>query len=183
MGLLTKKSDKEIWAEDELKKYNSELRPILGKSGMANLKSTVTSIAETQGFEEALAYIEYTRGRINYYKNKRKDYLIESKLADGVYKSYITDGISRLEKINGRFMAAQNMKLDLLIEQNNRIIQLLEKIAGERNEDAMDAFGVLEQFSNNKSNSIADENIHCPSCNSIVEKNSKFCMNCGEKID
>lgn len=46
-----------------------------------------------------------------------------------MYKSYITDGASRLEKVNGRFMASQNMKLDIMIEQNNRIIQLLEEIA------------------------------------------------------
>ena len=38
-------------------------------------------------------------------------------------------GISRVDKVNGRFMAAQNMKLDLLIEQNTKIIQLLEEIA------------------------------------------------------
>ena len=175
MGFLSK-SDKQIWAEDELQKYNSELRPVLGKSGMANLKSTVVSIAENQGFEEALAYIEYTRGRINYYKNKQKDYLVEARLADGVYKSYVTDGVSRLEKVNGRFMAAQNMKLDLLIEQNNRIIQLLEKIAGESNNDSnMDSIGVLEQFSGSTLNPMDDENMHCPSCNSIIEENSKFC--------
>ena len=81
MGFLSK-SDKEIWAADEIKKYESELKPILGNSGISNLKSTVASIAENQGFEEALAYIEYTRGRINYYENKKSDYLVEAKLAD-----------------------------------------------------------------------------------------------------
>ena len=180
MGLLTKKSDKQIWAENEIKKYDSELAPILGSNGVNNLKSTVASIAENQGFEEALAYIEFTRGRVNYYKNKQKDYMIEAKLADNVYKSYVTDGVSRLEKINGRFMASQNMKLDLLIEQNNRIIQLLEKIAGESADT--DDFGILEQISNTELNSI-DDGKYCPTCNSIVEEDSKFCTNCGEKID
>ena len=180
MGLLTKKSDKQIWAENEIKKYDSELAPILGSNGVNNLKSTVASIAENQGFEEALAYIEFTRGRVNYYKNKQKDYMIEAKLADNVYKSYVTDGVSRLEKINGRFMASQNMKLDLLIEQNNRIIQLLEKIAGENSDT--DDFGILEQISNTELNSI-DDGKYCPTCNSIVEEDSKFCTNCGEKID
>ena len=44
-------------------------------------------------------------------------------------------GISRLDKVNGRFLASQTIKLDILIEQNkqlieqnNTIIGLLEKI-------------------------------------------------------
>lgn len=129
MGLLTRKSDKQIWAEDEVKKVHQDLFPILKKSGMDGLKKTIADIAENQGFEEALAYLENTTNRVNYYNNKRNDYLIEAKLADSVYKSYITDGVSRIEKVNGRFMASQNMKLDILIEQNTRIIQLLEEIA------------------------------------------------------
>ena len=129
MGLLTKKSDKEIWAEDEVKKVEQDLSPILKKSGMDSLKKTTANIAENQGFEEALVYLENTENRVNYYKNKQNEYMIEAKLADSVYKSYITDGVSRIEKINGRFLASQNMKLDILIEQNTKIIQLLEEIA------------------------------------------------------
>lgn len=185
MGLLTKKSDKRIWAEDEIKKYSSELKPILGNQGIANMTSTVATIAENQGFEEALAYIEYTRGRIDYYNNKKNDYLIEAKLADGVYKSYITDGISRIEKVNGRFMAAQNMKLDLLIEQNTRIIQLLEKIAGEDNEtNSMDNISLLGSTinKNNKVDYIDEEIINCPSCDYVVKKGDSFCENCGTKL-
>lgn len=66
---------------------------------------------------------------------KSSQYQQEAKLADKVYKSYVTNGISRLDKVNGRFLAAQTIKLDVLIEQNkqlinqnNRIIELLEKI-------------------------------------------------------
>lgn len=66
---------------------------------------------------------------------KISQYKQEAELADKVYKSYITNGISRLDKINGRFLAAQTIKLDVLIEQNkqlieqnNTIIDLLEKI-------------------------------------------------------
>ena len=67
---------------------------------------------------------------------KITQYQHEANLADRVYKSYITNGISRLDKINGRFLATQTIKLDVLIEQNkqlieqnNTIIKLLEKIS------------------------------------------------------
>lgn len=66
---------------------------------------------------------------------KTSQYSQEAKLADQVYKSYVTNGLSRLDKINGRFLASQTIKLDILIEQNkqlieqnNTIIRLLEKI-------------------------------------------------------
>lgn len=182
MGFLSK-SDKEVWAQDEVKKFEDELKPVLGATGISNLKNTLAIIAEQQGFEEAKAYLNYTIGRINYYTNKQKDYLIESHLADNVYKSYVTGGVSRLDKINGRFLAAQNMKLDLLIEQNNRIIQLLEKIAGEEEgsfaNNEFNNFEVLEQF-NSKNNESDD--VSCPKCGSILEDDSKFCTNCGSEI-
>lgn len=67
---------------------------------------------------------------------KTSQYSQEAELADKVYKSYITNGLSRLDKINGRFLASQTIKLDILIEQNkqlidqnNSIIKLLEKIS------------------------------------------------------
>lgn len=117
------------WAKEEIKKVEDNLYPILGKKGIFNLINVLETIATEEWYEEALKYLEYTNYRVNYYNNKKKDYLIEAKLADNIYKSYVTDGISRLDKVNGRFMAAQNMKLDILIEQNTKIIQLLEKIA------------------------------------------------------
>ena len=117
------------WAKEEVKKVEDELEPILGKEGIFKLIRTLEKIAIDEGYEAALGYLEYTRHRVDYYNNKKKDYIIESKLADNIYKSYVTDGISRLEKVNGRFMALQNMKLDILIEQNTKIIQLLEEIA------------------------------------------------------
>ena len=65
-----------------------------------------------------------------------KMYHEEAREADTVYKAYITDGISRLEKVNGRFLASQLIKLDVLnqqnnhiIQQNNEIIELLKEIA------------------------------------------------------
>ena len=50
-------------------------------------------------------------------------YQVESKQADKVYKAFVTGGVSRLEKVNGRFLASQLRKLDVLSQQNNRIIQ------------------------------------------------------------
>lgn len=54
---------------------------------------------------------------------KSSQYKQEAKLADKVYKSFVTDGISRLEKVNGRFLASQTIKLDILIEQNQQLIE------------------------------------------------------------
>ncbi|WP_292745980.1 hypothetical protein [Methanobrevibacter sp.] len=66
---------------------------------------------------------------------KISEYQHEAKLADSVYKVYVTNGISRLDKINGRFLATQTVKLDIIIEQNQQlikqnrtIIELLEKL-------------------------------------------------------
>ena len=59
---------------------------------------------------------------------KISEYSHEAKLADKVYKSYVTNGISRLDKVNGRFLASQTIKLDVLIEQNKQLIQQNDKI-------------------------------------------------------
>jgi len=116
------------WARDEVAKVENQLLPILDKSGISRLTKTLETIAITNGYEEALEYLDYTTYRVDYYNKKKNDYLIEAKLADNIYKSYVTDGISRIDKVNGRFMATQNMKLDILIEQNAKIIKLLEEI-------------------------------------------------------
>ena len=59
---------------------------------------------------------------------KISEYSHEANLADKVYKSYVTNGISRLDKVNGRFLASQTIKLDVLIEQNKELIQKNDKI-------------------------------------------------------
>ena len=73
--------------------------------------------------------VENTEGPITNFTLKQEQFRREAKQADLLYKSYITDGISRIEKVNGRFLATQTVKLDVLIEQNNKIIRLLEKIS------------------------------------------------------
>ncbi|WP_323735869.1 zinc ribbon domain-containing protein [Methanosphaera sp. ISO3-F5] len=129
MRLLSKNTAEEDLAKNLIKNHENEIKKVLGKTGVKSLENTLTEIAETEGIEACHNCMNYTLGRINYYKNKQQEYSIESKLADKVYDAYVTDGISRIDKVNGRFMAAQNMKLDMIIEQNNKIINLLEQIA------------------------------------------------------
>ena len=57
-----------------------------------------------------------------------KLYNTEAKQADKVYKAFITNGVSRIEKVNGRFLASQLIKLDVLNQQNNRIIEQNDEI-------------------------------------------------------
>ncbi len=63
------------------------------------------------------------------YVQKILKYKKDIKLVDLLYKAYVTHGVSRSDKINGRFLASQTIKLDTIIEQNTKIIELLEKIA------------------------------------------------------
>lgn len=58
-----------------------------------------------------------------------QNYKEEAYIADVVYKSFVTDGASRLDKVNGRLLASLNMKMDTVIDQNNRIIELLDIIS------------------------------------------------------
>ena len=73
--------------------------------------------------------IEQNKVKEAYFKSKEEEYKHDSNLADKLYKAYVTNGVSRIEKVNGRFLASQTLKLDILIQQNNEIIKLLKKIA------------------------------------------------------
>ena len=81
-----------------------------------------------EGFEKSVEYFNDSIENEDKFKEKTKDYSIEVKYADQLYKAYVSDGISRIDKVNGRFLAAQNLKLDTIIEQNEIIIELLEKL-------------------------------------------------------
>lgn len=113
--------------EEVMNGYKNELKE-LGTIGRAQLKEKLIEIADTQGMEEVHVYLNYTLNRMNYMDNRKVEYSLESKMADKLYKAYINDGISRIEKVNGRFLASQTLKLDMIIEQNNTIIQLLKEI-------------------------------------------------------
>ena len=58
-----------------------------------------------------------------YFEDMAQQFKEDAKKAERVYKAYVTYGVSRLEKINGRFLASQLIKLDLLNKQNKRIIE------------------------------------------------------------
>jgi hypothetical protein len=116
---------------------------------------------EGKGIEEIEQFYKETVAKTLFIEERREEYVREAKLADKVYKSYITDGVSRLEKINGRFLASLSIKTDILIEQNNRIIQLLEL-----------------QTNGNKL-----ETSFCPECGTENEITIKNCKECGANIN
>ena len=129
VGFLSKPKTAEEDLADELIQCNKKiLTNFLGNAGTKNLQSTLITIGKESTLEDMRNYMDYTLNRIIYVENKGNEYRLEAKLADKVYKSYITDGVSRIDKVNGRFMASQNIKLDMLIEQNNIVIALLEDI-------------------------------------------------------
>ena len=114
---------------DDLFKGNDKLKSLIKPDQINKLRAKCYDIVDTEGEEGVIDYLNNIYSKIDLFEEKQFEYIIESHIADKVYKSYITDGISRLDKINGRFMASQNMKLETIIEQNNRIIELLEEIA------------------------------------------------------
>lgn len=59
---------------------------------------------------------------------KTGDYARDLRIAEELYKIYDKNSVTRLDNVNGHLLAAQTRKMDILIEQNNRIISLLEKI-------------------------------------------------------
>lgn len=127
--LSNKRDDETELAVDLIKPYKKLLKNEIGSNGIKELRTELIRRANIEGLEGARRYFNYTLERINYVENKKPEYRLEAKLADTAYKSYVTDGVSRLEKVNGRFLASQTVKLDMIIEQNNQIINLLEEIA------------------------------------------------------
>ena len=113
------------------KQYSSESRFCID-CGVKLINDEVATVNPT-----IIPTIDPNQGSLDVQLVNRKisEYSHESHLADKVYKAYITNGISRLDKVNGRFLASQTIKLDILIEQNKQlieqndtIIKLLEKI-------------------------------------------------------
>lgn len=158
MGLLsTKEKTPEQMRIDEL------MRGPIHKSVKPHLKQTLKDMVEDgKSIDEIDQYYGETLAKTQFIEKRKNDYVTEAKLADEVYKAYVTDGISRLDKVNGRFLASQSIKTDILIEQNNRIIELLELIANTGNNDLSMSF--------------------CPECGTQNDKASQYCKNCGTKI-
>lgn len=130
---------KDLWGKGEIKIKTVNNRKF--KAQGLDLHSTIhfvdtvekirtreISIDEVQSSSENDLISRLNNEMKNRFLRKQQIYKTEAKLADKLYKAYITDGLSRLEKVNGRFLASQTMKLDTLIEQNEKIIDLLEKL-------------------------------------------------------
>lgn len=160
MGLLStkEKTDEEKLISDLMK------RPI-DSSIRGPLKQSLKKMAkEGKSVEEIEIFYRETVAKTQFIEKRREEYIREAKLADKVYKAYITDGVSRLEKVNGRFLASQSIKTDILIEQNNRIIELLELMVNNGISNVPVAF--------------------CPNCgNQNNNDDAEFCAECGSKLN
>lgn len=119
------KKDNENKAKNYFRENEKKIQNIGARS---KTRSRMLEIAREEGFEKSLEYFNNSIENEDKFKEKTKDYSIEVKYADQLYKAYVNDGISRLDKVNGRFLAAQNLKLDTIIEQNEIIIDLLKKL-------------------------------------------------------
>lgn len=154
MGLLDNK-EKNL----EEKRIKQLMKKPMNNSVKTHLKQKLKNMAkEGKSIEEIERYYKETVAKTQFIEKRRDEYITEAKLADEVYKAYVTDGLSRIEKVNGRFLASQSIKTDILIEQNNRIIALLEKILNKGNENLPMAF--------------------CSECGTQNNDESKFCINC-----
>lgn len=145
------------------KRINELMSKPIHRSIKGHLNNTLKSMARKgSSMDEIEQYYKETVAKTEFIESRRDEYAAEAKLADHVYKAYITDGVSRLDKINGRFLASQSIKTDILIEQNNRIIELLESI--------------VNKYNNNLPMSF------CPKCGTQNDVGAQYCQNCGTKM-
>lgn len=159
MGLL---SSKEKTLEE--KRIDELMSKPINKSVKPHLKQTLEKMAkEGKSISEIERHYRETVAKTQFIEKRRDSYVTEAKLADNVYKAYVTDGLSRLDKVNGRFLASQSIKTDILIEQNNRIIALLESIVNKDNNNLPMSF--------------------CPECGTQNDTGAQYCQNCGIKIN
>jgi len=159
MGLL---STKEKTEEEKL--VSDLLRRPIDSSIRGALKNSLQKmVKEGKSVGEIEAFYQETVAKTQFIEKRREEYIREAKLADKVYKAYVTDGISRLEKVNGRFLASQSIKTDILIEQNNRIIELLE---------------LMVNNGNNNLPVVA----FCPECGTENDSHAEFCSECGNQL-
>ena len=106
------------------------------RKGGAELKEKNDAYYEEKRKKKKLANRTTTEKEYGFYfDDLAEKYKEEAKKADKVYKAYVTSGLSRIEKINGRFLASHLVKLDILnqqnkhlIEQNDNIIELLTQL-------------------------------------------------------
>ena len=127
MGLFGNKSEESKWVDDLIDR-NHQINRLLRRDQKSLLKSKCNYIAEAEGKDAVINYVDGIVAKMETCENNEVDFIIDSVIADAVYDTYITRGISRVNKINGILLSSQNLKLETIIEQNNRIIELLEEI-------------------------------------------------------
>ena len=128
MSFLSRSSAEEELTNKLIEEHETFLKEFLDSQSIKDLKESLIIIAKRSGTNEARSYMDYVLNRMSYVKNKDLEYKLEAALADKIGHFYVPEGISKSDKLNNRFEAAQNMKLDVLIEQNDRIIALLEEL-------------------------------------------------------
>lgn len=128
MGLFSSKPEENNWVDNYINS-SSDLDRLLKRGQKSMLKTKCYTIYETSGEDAVVDYVESIVSKMKSCENNEIDFIIDSVIADAVYDTYITHGISRVNKINGILLSSQTMKLETIIEQNNRIIELLEEIA------------------------------------------------------
>ncbi len=157
MGLIKSKEKTPV-----RKKIDELMSQPIDKSIRDPLKQSLKKMEkEGKSIEEIEQFYKETVTKTIFIEERRDEYIREAKLADKVYKAYISDGVSRLEKVNGRFLASLSIKADILIEQNNRIIQLLEL----------------------QTNDSHPQTSFCPECGTENEPTLKYCKGCSSKIN
>ena len=158
MGLL---SSKEKTPEE--KRIDELMSKPLNNSVKVHLKAKLKSMAKNgKSINEIERYYKETAAKTKFIEDRKAEYITEAKLSDQVYKAYITDGISRLDKVNGRFLASLSIKTDILIEQNNRIIELLEIQVNKGDNQLLKSF--------------------CPECGAENRNKAEYCVKCGVKM-
>lgn len=128
MGLFDSKTKEENWVDNFIND-NADLNRLLRRDQKKMLKVKCYTLFDAEGKEAVIDYIGSIINKMSRCEDNEIDFVIDSVIADAVYETYITRGIARVNKINGILLASQTMKLDTIIEQNTKIIQLLEEIA------------------------------------------------------
>lgn len=115
-------------ADELIKSERVFLNENIGIEGIKDLKKILTTIG-IDNLENEKNYFNSTLKNIQYIVDVKKEREQDNIIIDSEYKYYINAGLSKMDKFHGRFMASQNIKMDTLIEQNEKIIGLLEEIA------------------------------------------------------
>lgn len=117
--------------------YSGDIEKVIRWKNVQNAAvnmEIITAIIVLTADQDFLIWILQKKPTSNIGKHKKRgqyktgDYARDLRIAEELYKIYDKNSVARLDNVNGHLLAAQTRKMDILIEQNNRIISLLEKI-------------------------------------------------------